>query len=91
MPKLTLKFIESKIRPPQRGQIIYRDTLLRGFALRVTPGSMSYVVECRVNGISRRITIGPHGPLTPELARKEAQKLLAMMTTGRDPVMEAEK
>lgn len=91
MPKLTLKFIESKIQPPERGQIIYRDDLLRGFALRVTPGSMSYVVECRVNGISRRITIGPHGPLTPELARKEAQKLLALMTTGRDPVLEAEK
>jgi integrase len=87
MPKLTKKFIESKIQPPEHAQIIYRDSELRGFALRVTKGSMSYVAECRVNGARRRITIGPHGPLTPELARKEAQKLLAMMTTGHDPVL----
>lgn len=91
MPKLTKRFIESKITRPPRGQIIFRDSELRGFALRVTSGSMSYIVECRVNGVNRRITIGPHGPLTPDQARKEAQKLLAMMTPGRDPVAEATK
>jgi hypothetical protein len=91
MPKLTKRFIESKIRQPNHGQIIYRDSELRGFGLRVTRGSMSYVVECRINGVSRRITIGPHGPLTPEFARREAQKLLAEMTIGRDPIVEEGK
>ena len=88
MPKLTQKFIEHNVRRPTHGQIFYRDTELRGFALRVTHGSMSYVVECRVNGVTRRITIGPHGPLSPEFARREAQKLLASMTTGHDPRIE---
>lgn len=73
---------------PRRGQVFYRDSALCGFALRVTAGSMSYIVECRVNGTNRRITIGPHGPLTPEAVRKEAQKLLAQMKTGRDPKVE---
>lgn len=91
MPKLTKKFIETEIQRPASGQIFYRDDILQGFALRVTRGSMSYVAECRVNGVNRRITIGPHGPLTPELARKEAQKLLYMMVTGYDPVLEQAK
>ena len=85
MPKLTKRFIETKVRRPTRGQIIYRDTELRGFALRVTRGSMSYVIEYRVKGARRRIKIGPHGPLTPELARREAQRLLAVVATGHDP------
>ncbi|MCC7531244.1 MAG: tyrosine-type recombinase/integrase [Candidatus Melainabacteria bacterium] len=91
MPRLTKKFIENEIRPPSRGQVFYRDDLLNGFALRVTHGSMSYVVECRINGINRRVTIGPHGPLTPEVARREAQKLLASMKTGHDPKVEEMK
>ena len=67
----------------------YRDDLLQGFGLRVTSnGAMSYFVEKRVNGKNKRVTIGKHGPLTPELARKEAQKLLGEMTTGKDPVAE---
>jgi integrase len=88
MPKLTKKFIDNKIHPPDHGQIIFRDTELRGFALRVTRGSMSYVTEYRVNGIRRRVTIGPHGPLSPEVARREAQKLLAAAATGHDPRVE---
>jgi integrase len=85
MPRLTQKFIETKVVRPTSGQIFYRDDILCGFALRVTSGSMSYVAECKVNGKTRRITIGQHGRLTPELARKEARKLLAAMSTGHDP------
>jgi len=65
--------------------MFYRDRELKGFALRVTRQSISYVVEKRVNGTNRRITLGSHTLLTPEMARKEAERLLAMMAAGIDP------
>ena len=91
MPRITKKFIERKVRRPSKGQVIYRDNELIGFGLRVTRGSMSYIVECRVNGINRRITIGPHGRFDPESARVEAKHLLSEMTLGRDPREEEKK
>lgn len=91
MPKISQKFIDRKIRRPDVGQVIYRDDELIGFGLRVTRGSMSYIVEGRVNGINKRITIGPHGRFDPDTAREEARKLLANMSRGRDPREEEAK
>ncbi len=91
MPRISQKFIDRKIRRPDTGQVIYRDDELIGFGLRVTRGSMSYIVECRVNGINRRITIGSHGRFDPDTAREEAKKLLAAMSRGRDPREEEAK
>src|SRR5262245_33474215 len=87
MPKLTKMFVSSA-RPPEKGQIIYRDSALPGLGLRVTPGSRSYIVEARANGVLRRITLGKVNQLTPTAARKKAQKLLATMAAGKDPTLE---
>lgn len=87
MPRLTRSFVR-RVEYPESGQVIYRDKLLPGFGLRVTPGSKSYIVEARVNGIARRITLGRDGVLTPHTARKEARRLQAVMASGRDPVLE---
>jgi integrase len=92
--KLTKRNIDT-IKPPLAGsdgkgrQLIYWDTLLPCFGLRVTTGgSKTYVVENRINGRSRRIKVGSHGHLTPEQARKQAQALLADIARGIDPVAE---
>lgn len=91
MPRITQKFIDRKVKRPLTGQVIYRDDELIGFGLRVTRGSMSYIVECRVNGAVRRITIGQHGRIDPDSARREAQKLLFQITLGKDPREEEAK
>jgi len=91
MPRISQKFIDRKVRRPMTGQVIYRDDELVGFGLRVTRGSMSYIVECRVNGVNKRITIGPHGRFDSNTAREEAGRLLAAMTLGRDPKEEDAK
>lgn len=91
MPRISQKFIDRKVKRPDYGQVIYRDDELIGFGLRVTRGSISYIVECRVNGINRRITIGPHGRFDPDTAREEAKKLLVTMTRGKDPREEEAK
>jgi integrase len=86
MPRLTINFIETKITLPTKGQVIIRDDEVQGFALRLTPGAISYIAECRVNGKNRRVTIGRHGkPWTPETARKQALVILGSMAQGIDP------
>jgi integrase len=87
MPKLTQKFVNTVLHP-DKGQLILRDTVLAGFGLRVTPGSKTYVVEARVHGVARRITLGKDGVLTPATARKKARRMQAMMDAGKDPMLE---
>jgi hypothetical protein len=70
MAKLTKKFVNS-VPFPEKGQMIFRDERMPGFGLRVTPGSKTYVVEARVHGVARRITLGKVGTLLlPPLERK---------------------
>jgi integrase len=80
---------------PKNGKpahVFYRDDLLQGFGLRVTSnGAKSYFIETRIKGKNTRITLGSHGHLTPEQARKEAQKLLGEISTGVNPIHERQK
>ena len=70
MPKLTKMFIVN-IKPPEKGQAIYRDSTVLGLGLRITKGSASYIVEARANGVLRRITLGKESQMTPTEARKK--------------------
>jgi hypothetical protein len=66
---------------------IHFDADLRGFAIRTKPtGTKTYMVQYQNgDGKSRRITIGPHGPLTPADARQRASVLLGRVHSGQDP------
>ncbi len=65
------------------------DTELKGFGLKVTPaGNKVYVLQYRKGGRgvpTRRVTIGRHGALTPDQARKEAIRLSGAIANGSDP------
>jgi integrase len=76
---------------PQNGQVILWDDDVKGFGLRLTSGSRTYIVQARVKGISRRISLGRHGVLTVQEARKRAQQELAKMGQGKDPVVEKKR
>lgn len=91
MAKLS-KAVIDRIEPPipypdgKPRQEFHRDDTLRGFALRVTSnGAKTYIVETRINGRSRRISLGPHGRITCEQARKQAMKVLGDIALGGDP------
>jgi integrase len=75
--------------PGNRDRFIW-DSDLSGFGLKVTPrGRKTYVVQFRVGGrqgTTRRVSLGPHGKLTPEKARAEAKQILGEAAAGRDPV-----
>jgi integrase len=90
MPKLTNSFV-STLPFPSKGQAFYRDSSLPGFGLRVTPARRTYIVEARVNGVVRRITLGDQAKMTATVARAKALKLLAQMAAGKDPTAEKAK
>lgn len=68
------------------GQAIFWDSELPGFGLRVTKDSKNYVAQKRINGKTVRVTIGRHGQLTPEMARREAHRILGSMALGANPI-----
>lgn len=78
MPKLTQKMVDIT-KAPAKGQVFYRDDELD------PPGSKSYIVECRVNGKARRITLGKASLLTIDEARLQARQTLVQMASGFDP------
>lgn len=85
MYKLTKHFIETEIVAPTTGQRFYRDEDVPGLALRVTPKSMSYIFEKRVNGVNKRITIGKYAELTLDAAKNQARIMLGQIAQGIDP------
>lgn len=87
--KITKTLID-KLPSPEQGQTFYRDEQLKGFGVRLTAsGVKSFIVEKRISGKVKRITLGSYPELTVEQARKEAQKLLGKIATGINPILEA--
>ena len=66
MSRVTKRLIDS-IKPPDKGEAIYWDDELKGFAVRVFPsGTKSYLVHYRTrSGRQRKMSLGRHGVLTP--------------------------
>ncbi len=87
--KLTKTVVDKAPIPANKGQLFLRDSALQGFGLRITrTGTKSFIVEKRINGKVRRMTLGKYGALTVEQARREAQKQLAKIAMGTDPIAE---
>ena len=70
-------------------QGILRDTELQCFGIRISSKSASYIVECRFQGKTKRVTIGKASLLTLDQARQKAREILGKMAAGVDP--DAEK
>jgi len=88
--KLTKNIVENK-KLPTKGQAFLWDSETRGFGVRLTPTARTYVAQARVNGVTRRVTLGKHGILTVQGARKKAIKELVKMLEGKDPVVEKKR
>lgn len=72
----------------ERGQVIYRDTMLPGFGVRVGAKSKTYIVEGQVNRRTKRVSLGRADLYPPETARRKALMILGDMAEGIDPIEE---
>ena len=66
---------------------VFWDPELPGFGVRVYPsGVKAYVVQSRERGRSRRITVGRHGALSADDARRRAARIIARIKMWDEPV-----
>lgn len=92
MMKLTNAKVKALQPPANKTQEFYWDSEARGFGLRITSaGAKSWVVQGRVNGKTRRFTIGAFELLSSDEARKRALQKLLEMYDGVDPQLERRK
>ena len=67
-------------------EAVYWDRELQGFGVRVYPtGSKVYLVQTRTDGKSRRLTVGRHGLISAEQARRKAAQAIADIKAGNEP------
>jgi integrase len=88
--KLTKSVIDALSTP--QSDLVYWDSALPGFGVKVTPkGRKVFVALYRTGGAGsklRKYTIGPYGRVTLHQARAVAQKVFAARLEGRDPAAE---
>ena len=84
MTKITKRLVDS-LSLQDKDYFIW-DSEVSGFGIRVfATGRKSYCIQYRVGSRTRRLSIGTHGVLTPDEARKEARALLVDVAKGGNP------
>lgn len=79
--------IKRIILPAGKRQTVIFDTEIRGFGVRVVEsGTKSYVLDYRIAGRQRRLTIGRVGEWSLSAARDRAAELRREIDKGRDPL-----
>lgn len=79
--KLTKRKIDA-ITLPKTGEVILRDQDLPGFALRVTKGAKTFIVERRIKGRLHKAKVGTYGEYTVDGAREAARDILGKLSRG---------
>lgn len=88
LPTRLSKRIVDAAEPADKDYVLWDDEI-PGFGLRVyASGKKSYVIQYRAQGRSRRYSIGLHGPITPEEARRHAKIHLGSVANGANPAEE---
>lgn len=84
--------IVRRLEPPQTGNRIHYDPMVKGFGVRITAaGARSFIVNYRVAGRERRITIGSFPDWSTVAARDEAKRLKQRIDRGEDPLEERQE
>ena len=73
MPKITKRTVDA-LEPRDREHVLW-DGEIKGFGVRVRPsGRKTYIVKYRDRGRAVKVTIGPHGAISPAAARARAAR-----------------
>jgi hypothetical protein len=91
MPTLTDRRVD-RAKLPASGQAFIWCSQDRGFGVRLNAaGTRTFIVQGRVDGRERRVSIGHRGTLTVDQARDRARELLHSMRIGVDPIVDVAK
>ena len=84
MPKLTKRVVDA-LQSEAKDYFIW-DSQIAGFGLRVMPsGAKTYQTQYRKGGRTRRVSIGRHGKITVDEARKLAKEVMGQVAKGENP------
>ena len=84
MARITKRTVDT-LAPQERERVVWDDDL-KGFGVRVHPtGRKVYIVKTRYRGKPVKVTIGPHGAVTPADARTRAAEIVSDARAGKDP------
>ena len=87
MPKLTKRSVESL--PVKPASYFVWDSEIIGFGVWIMPsGTRTCQVQYRKGGRTRRASIGRHGNITADQARRSAQEIMGELAKGENPVEE---
>ena len=85
MAKITKRTVDALVGQ-ERERVVWDDDL-KGFGVRVHPsGRRVYIVKTRYRGRVIKMTIGPHGAVTPSYARVRAAEIITAARAGKNPV-----
>ena len=85
MAKITKRTVDALVGQ-ERERVVW-DGDLKGFGVRVHPsGRRVYIVKTRYRGRVIKMTIGPHGAVTPSYARVRAAEVITDARAGKNPV-----
>ena len=84
MARITKRTVDA-LKAGERERVVWDDDL-KGFGVRVHPtGRKVYIVKTRYRGRPVKVTIGPHGAVTPAEARTRAAEIMSDARAGKDP------
>lgn len=84
MPKLTKRTIDS-LQAEARDYFVW-DSQIAGFGVRVMPsGAKTYQAQYRSGGRTRRVSLGRHGKITVDEARRLAKDVMGQVAMGENP------
>lgn len=84
MPKLTKRAVDALL--PNAKDYFVWDTQIAGFGIRIMPsGAKTYQAQYRKGGRTRRVSVGRHGKITVDEARKLAKEIMGQVAKGENP------
>ncbi|WBL33078.1 tyrosine-type recombinase/integrase [Sinirhodobacter sp. HNIBRBA609] len=87
MPKLNKRTIDA-LKPEGQDYFVW-DSQIAGFGVRVMPsGAKTYQAQYRKGGRTRRVSLGRHGKITVDEARRLAKDVMGQVAMGENPAEE---
>lgn len=82
--RLTKRSIEAVPSPNGDERIVIHDTDVKGFSIRISRGARTFYLYRWINGRPQRLRLGCYPELSPEAARRLAEKMNGDVAEGKD-------